>query len=458
MPLDISWASLQTLRDAYTRGECTVREVVFSCLKRIVEIDSGEGGLHSVLEINPDALSIADALDARLREGAPLPPLFGVPVLLKDNIATGDRMVTSAGSLALENLFADSDAEVAARLRQAGAVLLGKTNMTEFANYITRGMTNGYSSRGGQTVCPHNRAVDPSGSSSGSAVAVAAGICPVAVGSETSGSIMSPSMRNGIVGIKPTAGLLSGEGIIPISSTLDTAGPMARSVWDAAALLSVLAGEDYLSGLTACDLRGMRVGINRCHEADVDAESLAAFEALLGALEGAGATCVSGADFEKSGAPTQIMRYEFKRCMNACLSKLSRTSPVRTLSDIIRKNQDTAERSLKFGQALLLEAQNETSGRLIEPEYWAAMGEREEAIRALDLLFDEKSLDVILCAAPTNIAPFTGFPSMTIPIGRRADGVPVGSYWIARRHAERTLLNAARAAETLLSIEIRPDI
>lgn len=475
---DFAYATIREIHQAYLEKRLTVRELVLTYLSRIAQFDSCARGLRSVLEVNPDALFIADGMDQKLASGAELPPLFGIPILLKDNINTADRLHTSAGSVALQDNYAPYDAHIVKRLRQAGALILGKANMTEFANYMTReGMPSGYSSRGGQVINPYNHEKTPSGSSSGSAVAVAAGLCTVAVGTETAGSIMSPAGHNGIVGVKPTLGLVGRSGIVPISSTHDTAGPMARTVEDAAVLLSVLAGEDpddsatcvrpfpspvdYAKCLDAQGLKGVRIGVNRSRthvEPVAPEEDRAIFDRLLGALSKAGADLIDHVDVEATPAIRHIMMGEFKACMNYYLSTLGEKSKMKTLRDIIECNQAHAATALKYGQSILLDAQNETSGSMTEPEYIQALLAREKAIAQLDTLFDKNGIDVMLCEAHTNIAPFTGFPSMTIPIGQREDKMPMSSYWMARRFDEARLLKVVYAAGQILDLRLRPEL
>ena len=469
--------SIQALHELYRDGKTTVREVVLAYLARIAEIDQCEDGLRSVLEINPDALFIADGMDKKLQSGEDMPPLFGIPILLKDNINTVDRLRTSAGSVALADNYARYDAHIVTRLRQAGALILGKASMTEFANYMSREerMPSGYSSRGGQVVNPYNREKTPSGSSSGSGVAVAAGLCAASVGTETSGSILSPAWHNGIVGIKPTLGLLGRSGIIPISSTLDTAGPMARTVRDAALLLGVMAGidpddaathacrhndfVDYTEYLREGGPTGIRIGINRAKEAgepESTEEEKAAFDNLCGLLGANGAVLVDHVSIDAQAGIGNIMRYEFKACMNYYLSTLRGSAQVNTLKDIVQYNQDHASVALKYGQSLLTDTENNTSGTMTESEYLQALAEREKTIIALDRLFDNNGIDVMLCEAFTNIAPYTGFPCMSIPIGQGRDNMPIGSYWIARRFDEASLLRATYAAECGLGLRLRP--
>lgn len=476
--LDMHYASIGELQAAYADGRLTVRAAVLGYLNRIARIDKGDGGLNAVLEVNPDALFIADALDARIEAGEKPCGLFGVPMLIKDNINTGDKMVTSAGSVALHDNIAPRDAALVARLRRAGAVILGKANMTEFANYMTRrGMPSGYSSRGGQVVNPHVRSETPSGSSSGSGVAVAAGLCGGAVGTETSGSIVHPALMNGIVGLKPTVGLVSRGGVIPISWTHDTAGPMARTVRDAALMLTAMAGYDkndaatyplrgrapvdYAAHLGDGRLDGMRIGVNEAHMDEIDdfaphAEALTAFDRLLDALRACGAQIVPVRGIGREKLIGQIMINEFKRGVDAYLAKSAGPTQMRSLADIVAYNRRNERSALRYGQTLLELALYGSSGTMTEPAYPEALARREEAIREADAAFDDAGVDVILCKAFTNAAPFTGFPCMSIPLGKRRDGLPIGSYWMARRFGEAALLRAAYAAEQALGLDMRP--
>ena len=469
---DINYASIEEIHGLYREKKLTVRSLVLAYLSRMAKTDSCADGLNSVLEINPDALFLADAFDEKLRKNVELTPLFGIPVLLKDNICTADRLHTSAGSVALADVTAQKDAHIVKLLREAGALILGKANMTEFANYMSReNMPSGYSSRGKQVLNPYNREKTPSGSSSGSAVAIAAGLSAVSIGTETSGSIISPAGVAGIVGIKPTLGLVGRSGIIPISNTLDTAGPMARSVRDAAVLLSVITGCDpedpaarghpaaYTDCFTANGCRGMRIGINRSSnedkEEDANEETSAAFDNLCSVFSDTGASLIENIRLRQKTAAGDIMRYEFKAAMNNCLSKLN-DGKIKTLGDIIQYNQAHSSAALKYGQSILIEAQNKTSGSLTEPDYINALLEREEAISELDAVFDENELDVILCESIPNVAPYTGFPSMTIPIGQKKSSEPIPAYFLAKRFGETTLIQAAYAAERILALELRP--
>ncbi len=485
MNLEYHYATIPQLHQAFREKKLTVRKLVLLFLSRIAEIDQSEKGLHSVLEINPDVLFIADSLDQKLQAGEALGPLFGIPILLKDNINTADRMHTSAGSLALQNNYAPYDAFIVKKLRQAGAVILGKANMTEFANFITDGeMPDGYSSRGGQVFNPYNRDKTPSGSSSGSAVAVAAGLCTAAIGTETCGSIVNPAGQNGIVGIKPTLGLVGRSGIIPIAGSFDTAGPMTRTVEDAAILLSVIAGIDpddpatqalaqiqiqmqaqtqvnFTSTLKNNGLQGVRIGIYRpkTKEDAITEEGRERFGALCQMLTEAGAILIDPIEIKLHFNMWKMTRNEFKSSINYYLSSLNGSAGVKTLGEIIAYNEAHAERALKYGQSTFLEVENKSSGTMTEPEYLQALAEREAAITSFDQVFSTYNIDLILCETFNTIAaPFTGFPSMIIPIGQRQDKLPMDCYWMARRYEEATLLRVTYAVEQELNVHLKPDL
>ncbi|MCL2376641.1 MAG: amidase family protein [Defluviitaleaceae bacterium] len=444
-------ATIANMQAAVARGEISYKELALMYLRRIAEVDSCEGGHNSVLEVNPDALEIARAMDEERARGISRGPLHGIPILLKDNINTSDKMRTTAGSLALADNFAPRNADIVRYLRKAGAVILGKVNMTEFANWMTKGMTNGYSSRGGQVKNPYNHAEDASGSSTGSAVAVAANLCAVSVGTETHGSIVAPAMANGIVGIKPTAGLLRGRGIIPISNTLDTSGPMARTVRDAAILLGVLqGGGDYARNLDSTSLKGLRIGIYG-EANDENVEFNAALERALNALAAAGAAITPDIPGVTPEAPWDyigwpIAKHEFKRCMDHYLSTVN--AKMKTLQEIVDFNEVNSDTCLKYGQTLLAECLHETDGRLIADEYIEALHRRQKAANDLNKIFADNNFDILIgAAAHMGIAPLTGLPSGTIPIDARRNGVPIGLYFIARPFDEAGLIRAMYAVE-----------
>ncbi len=333
--------TLAQLQAAMTSGQHTARSIAERYLARIHEVDQTGPALKAVLELNPDALAIAGALDAERKAKGPRGPLHGIPMLLKDNIDTADRLHTSAGSLALAESIAPHDAPLVARLRAAGAVLLGKTNLSEWANFRSAHSTSGWSGRGGQTKNPYALDRNPCGSSSGSAAAISANLAAVAVGTETDGSIVCPAAICGLVGIKPTVGLVSGAGIIPIAHSQDTAGPMARTVTDAALLLGALAGADYTHALDAAGLKGARVGVARNFEFSDQVHRVLAD--ALRALQEAGATLVDPASLSTAsqiGEPEfEVLLYEFKAGLNAYLAALGPKAPVKSLAELIAFNE-----------------------------------------------------------------------------------------------------------------------
>jgi amidase len=425
--------------------------------------------LNSIIEINPDALCIAAAMDRERKQGRIRSPLHGVPILLKDNINTNDKMRTSAGSLSLADNYAPYDAFITEKIRAAGLVILGKTNMTEFANYMSYNMRNGYSSRGGQVLNPYNPSGDTWGSSSGSAVAVSANLCTLAVGTETDGSIIWPSHMNGLVGIKPSRGLVSRHGIIPLCVGQDTAGPMARTVADAAALLNVLAGEDerdpstwaqdrpvdYTAFLKKDGLAGLRLGINRGYWGDFNFgipgmahEQGQLAEAAFAAMKTAGAELVDNANLPHRKCDSSVLLYEFKQCLNAYLA----TNPAlhcKSLKDIIEFCGDHPNECLRYGMAILLDAQYKTSGTLTDATY---LLDRAEALRhsqkeGIDKVLDENKLDILVSPGISDASPISGYPSIIVPAGFTADKMPFGVTFVGRPFSEPLLIQAAYAYE-----------
>jgi len=425
-------------------------------IARIAERDSCEGGTNSIAELNRNILFEAEAKDLHPEDKI----LHGIPVVVKDNISTADCMHTTGGSIALRDHFAAEDAFVAKKLREAGALILAKANMTEFANFMTQGMSNGYSSRGGQVINAQKPGMDASGSSTGSAVAAAMELCWAAVGTETAGSIISPSMANGVCGLKPSIGLVSRTGILPISSTLDTAGPIARNLYDVAVLLGVIAGyderdpatevirdmpiPDYTQALQL-GVEGLRIGVVMTGRELEDWEKEAIAEQRR-VLEEAGAVLVDGVslEFDLKGGPRDLMRYEIKTCLNKYLEDTGIT-----LEDIIRYNQEHYQIGLKYGQSYLLDAENVRGDRMVHPEYLAAVLKRLEAQDFLRDAFIKDRLDVIWTAEGyvSGLAPFTGFPALTLPVAKRPDGTLKGCYLIGRPLGEETLLRVGRCFE-----------
>ena len=450
------------IRELLGSGQITSHQLVLNYMERIALIDKSGPKLNSVLELNPDALYIAEAMDRERAKGKLRSPLHGIPILIKDNINTHDKMRTSAGSIALDDNFAPYDATVAKKLRDAGLIIMGKTNMTELANYMSYSMRNGYSSRGGQVINPYNSEGDVWGSSSGSAVAMSANLCALAIGTETDGSIIWPSHMNGTVGLKPTRGLVSRHGIIPICTAQDTAGPMTRCVADAAALLNIIVGEDsedpstwcrdvpedYTAYLDVNGLRGLRLGLNRGYYEDFSEEQKQIAEDAFQALEKAGATLVSGTDLPHLRSDAPVLLYEFKMCLNAYLS----TNPslrCHTLKDIIDFYGDHPQEGLKYGMSILLDAEYNTSGTCTDPKYILdkAACQRGAQEEGLLKLMDDNGIDVLVSPGISDASPISGYPSIIVPAGYTSDNMPFGVTFVGRPFSEPLLIRAAYAFE-----------
>ncbi|WHY87430.1 amidase family protein [Neobacillus novalis] len=468
-------ATISGLQEKMERGELTAKELVLMYLHRISAYDSG---LHSVLEVNPDALQIAEALDAERKESGPRSRVHGIPILIKDNIDTRDKMHTSAGSLALKDSIALQDSFVAEQLRKAGAVILGKTNMTEWANFMAIGMKSGYSSRGGQVLNPYGPGTfDVGGSSSGSAAAIAANFAAAAVGTETSGSILNPSCQNSLVGIKPTVGLISRRGIIPIAHTQDTAGPMTRTVEDAAILLNVLCGKDRRDPITNTNpfdgfdftefllkdgLKGKRIGI--AAEGFIELlskEKQTVVAAALEVLKTSGAEVIENIVIPSAKAAWKydVLTYEFKPDLNAYLSQLHSSIPVRTLADLIEFNNRDEEKMLKYGQAVLLRSEK-TSGALTEAAYMKALefDLYHATEQGIDFALEKYNLDVIVFPSDegSHISAKAGYPTVAVPAGFTAGGEPVGITFAGTAFSEPLLIQTAYAFEQMTAFRKAP--
>jgi amidase len=464
---DLEEATIAQLAARLARGELTSRQLVARYIERVEAIDRAGPTLRSVLELNPDADAIAAQLDEERRAKGPRGPLHGIPILLKDNIDTGDRMQTTAGSLALLGTRARTDSGVAARLRAAGAILLGKTNLSEWANIRSTHSTSGWSGRGGLTRNPYALDRNASGSSSGSAAAVSSSLAAAALGSETDGSIVSPSSICGIVGLKPTVGLLSGAGIIPISHSQDTAGPMARTVADVTILLGALADRDYTKSLDAGGLKGARLGVMRDDAFHVSSAVMAVFDAAVADLQrlGASTSPVTIPHLAEVGdAETEVLSFELKTDIAAYLA--TRGVPgLASLEDLVAFNKQHAADELRwFGQEFFEKAL--TRGGLDTPAYLEALAKCRRLMRdeGIDALLSAHELDAIV--APTGgpawmtdlvngdgdtggsstPAAVAGYPSITVPAGF-VHGLPVGVSFFAGANAEAMLLRLAFAYE-----------
>lgn len=468
-------------QQAMEEGKTTSRELTQSFLKRIAEYDKQGLLINAISEINPDALHIADAMDRERTLIGSRGPLHGIPILIKDNIATHDSMHTTAGSLALADSYASADAFLVSRLRDAGAVLLGKTNLTEWANFISDHMPNGYSSRGGQVLNPYGPgSLDVGGSSAGSGAAIAAGFAVAAVGTETSGSILNPAARNSLVGIKPTVGLISRTGIIPIATSQDTAGPMARTVEDAALLLGVMAGideqdpatgkskglvpADYRSSLDLDGLRGARIGIVRSrYIAKYDQEEQTMYEEAISVLKEAGAIVIDSVTIPSEEANWQnlVLIHEFKTGLNAYLNTLPASFPLRTLKDVMHWNQQHEEEALRYGQ-ILFEKAEQTSGALTEPEYITARLYDLEMSQhqGIDAVCKEHNLDCLIfpMSEGASIAARAGYPSVTVPAGYTQAGKPFGIMFTGLAFQEPSLIRYAYAYEQKSRKRVTPPL
>jgi amidase len=490
---DLEEATVADLQQRMEAGRDTSRSLVEKYLRRIDAIDRNGPMLLSVIEVNPDALAIADRLDAERKTGRQRGPLHGVPVLIKDNIATADRMMTTAGSLALAGVTPPKDAFIVGRLREAGAVILGKTNLSEWANFRSTHSTSGWSGRGGLARNPYALDRNASGSSSGSGAAIAANLAAVAIGTETDGSIVSPSNTNGLVGIKPTLGLVSRTGIVPIAQSQDTAGPMARTVADAATVLGELAGVDpddpttrlrptrggldsthvdYTGFLDANGLRGARLGVvrKRLFGSSPAADRLT--EAAIGDMRKAGAVIVDPANIPTLGqfddTEFDVLLYEFKAGMARYLTWLGAASPVHSLKDIIAFNEaHAAEEMAYFGQEIMMMA--EKKGPLSESKYLVELAKNHRLSQSLgiDAVMTKYRLDALVAPTggpawlidlvngdggtasapgPSTVTAVAGYPHITVPAGFFR-GLPVGVSFFGRAWSEPTLIKIAYAYE-----------
>jgi len=463
-------SSILTLQKAMEEGKTTSRELTLSFLKRIAAFDKQGVNINAISEVNPDALHIAEAMDRERAVSGSRGPLHGIPILIKDNIATADGMHTTAGSLAMADSYASVDAFLVSRLRAAGAVLLGKTNLTEWANFISDHMPNGYSSRGGQVLNPYGPDVfDVGGSSAGSGAAIAAGFAVAAVGTETSGSILNPSVRNSLVGIKPTVGLISRSGIIPIATSQDTAGPMTRTVEDAAILLAAMTGNDeqdpatgrsiglarsdYQSCLDKDGLNGARVGIVRSrYLAKYSQEEQALYDEAITVLQESGATVIDAVKIptEEANWQNAVLIHEFKSGINAYLKTLPADFPLRTLKDLIAWNQAHESQALRFGQVLFEKAE-QTSGSLADAAYIdARLSDLEMSqTHGIDAVMNEHQLDCLVfpMSEGASIAARAGYPSVSVPAGYTKEGKPFGIMFTGKAFQEPTLIRFAYAYE-----------
>ena len=483
-PFELEEITVDELSSGFKSGKYTVRSVAEKYIRRINEIDKAGPAINSVIQLNPDALKIADALDKELKEKGPRSPMHGIPVLIKDNIDTADNMETTAGSLALMDAKPQKDSFVVKQLREAGALILGKTNLSEWANMRSSHSTSGWSGRGGLTKNPYALDRNCSGSSSGSGAAAASSLCAVAIGTETDGSVVSPSSLNGLVGIKPTVGLVSRAGIIPISHSQDTAGPMCRTVKDAAILLGVMAGsdeedeatqnkdrtnvKDYTKFLDINGLKGARIGVLRQYFGFLPSVDNV-MNASLEILKKQGAILVDPVVIDTLGkfddSEGAVLRYELKADMAAYLKHRGNGTSFHTLKDLIDFNEKHADKEMPyFNQELFLQA--EAKGPLTDQDYIDALEKNHRMTReeGIDAVMNKHNLDAIV--SPTDapawmtdlvdgdhflggssqLAAVAGYPHITVPAGD-VFGLPIGISFFGRAWSEPVLLKIAYAFE-----------
>ncbi len=488
---ELKEVSIDLLQKKMQEGSLTSKDITKLYLKRIDKIDKNGPMLHAVIELNPDAISIAEAMDKERKDGKIRGPLHGIPVLIKDNINTGDKMMTTAGSLALVGNKAKADAFIVKQLREAGAVILGKTNLSEWANFRSNRSSSGWSSRGGQTKNPYYLDRSPSGSSSGSGSAVSSNLCAVAIGTETDGSVIAPSSFCGIVGIKPTVGLLSRSGIIPISKTQDTAGPMARTVKDAAILLGVLAGvdnedsitidskgkaeKDYTKFLDNTSLKNKRIGIEKSFLKAKHEGVVALYQQAIDELKKQGATIIEIELLKQTNplgeAEFTILQYEFKDGLNKYLS--GENASVKSLADVIAFNKKEAPKAMPYFKQETLES-SEAKADLMSKEYVEALKKTLSSRKIIDTILQENKLDAIVGtsygpATPIDLingdsdpgfyfcppAAMAGYPHITVPMGE-INGLSVGLSFVASAYQEATIISLAYAYEQATNMRKAP--
>lgn len=484
-PFGLEEATLGELQSGMSSGKMSAHSITEAYVNRIHELDRAGPTLRHVIEVNPDALSIAASLDRERKAGRVRGPLHGIPVLVKDNIDTADRMTTTAGSYALAGSIPLQDSTVAAKLRAAGAIILGKTNLSEWANFRSSHASSGWSGRGGQARNPYVLDRNPCGSSSGSGGAASANLSALAVGTETDGSIVCPSSANGVVGIKPTLGLISRAGIIPIAHSQDTAGPMARTVRDAAILLGVLAGADprdsatassnrpaptdYTQFLDANGLRGARIGVARDKFWGYSAVTDTLINDAIAVMKGQGAVIIDPADIATAGkfddTEFDVLLYEFKADLNAYLASLGPRAPVKSLADIIAYNDAHKDQEMPyFGQEIMIQAQ--AKGPLTEKKYLDALANdlKQSRTDGIDATMDKYKLDALVAptggpawttdlingdhfgGASSTPAAVAGYPNINVPAGF-THNLPVGISFFGRAYSEPTLIKLAYGFE-----------
>ncbi|WP_350342687.1 amidase family protein [Proteinivorax tanatarense] len=471
--------SIFELQKAMEKGITSSKEIVMAYLKRIAIYNKSGPKINAICEINPDALFIATTLDKERKQKGARSCLHGIPIVVKDNIDTGDKMHTTAGTLALKNSYAKKDAFLVKQLKTAGAIILGKASLTEFANFMSTKMPNGYSTVGGQVLNPYGpNKLDVGGSSSGSAAAVAANFACASIGTETSGSILSPSSQNSLVGIKPTVGMVSRSGIIPISYTQDTAGPMAKTVEDAVALLSVMMGIDECDAVTKNippgvgidfsasfkkdGLKNAKIGVCKEFYESINKEKKLIMENAVNDLVKCGAKIVDIPKIHTHEITLsyEVLFHEFKHGINNYLNDLS-SAPVKTLKDVIRFNLENKKVALKYGQDLL-EASENTNGMLTDSKYLTELirDQHYSQSAGIDAVMDKYDLDALLSPANYGAAlpAKAGYPSITVPGGYTKSNEPVGITFTGKAFTEHRLVELAYSYEQATKHRIPPKL
>ncbi|MFJ9033430.1 amidase family protein [Streptomyces sp. NPDC102274] len=477
LSIDLETATVAQLDGLLSSGKISSARLTEAYLERIRALNSQGPSLNAVRSINSDAMKEATAADKARRGKGPHNPLLGIPVIVKDNIDVAG-LPTTAGSVALADSYPAKDAPIVARFREAGAVIIGKANLTEFANYLTSGMPGGYSSLGGQVLNAYDASQTPSGSSAGSGVAASIGFAAVTVGTETSGSILSPAYSNSVVGIKPTVGLASRTGIVPIAASQDTAGPLTRTVADAAATLTALdgrdpedpataanplIGHDFTKDLSATALRGARIGVVAGQVPAAGTDNRALWDAAVTALQARGATLVD-VTLDTSGHPSTVLSYEFKRDLNAYLARLPKNAPRKNLADIIAYNNAHAGAALKFGQvnAVNSEAKDLGADSADTAAYEASRAQDlADSKDRIDAVMKDNNLTALLFAnsGSAGIGAKAGYPSISVPAGyQAANRRPFSISFLGRAWSEPTLIGYAHDYEQATKLRRPPTV
>ncbi len=462
--------SILELQELLKNGKLTSVELCQMYIDEIARIDQDGPKLNSIAEINPDVIEIAKSLDKERKATGPRSLMHGIPVVLKDNINTKDKMHTSASSLALADFYAPYEATVVKKLREAGAIILGKANLSEFAYFMSYDdMPSGYGSRFGQVKCPYSDKIDPLGSSTGSAVSVASNLTTVAIGTETNGSLTAPAQNNSIVSMKPTLGMVSRTGIIPISHLQDTAGPMGRNVEDVAILLDAIVGKDELDNATDLipdsissfsrhykePISDLRLGFLMFDNGEYEEDEIKIMQKAKEVLEPLVKHTIDLKPEEADFPNHKTLEYEFKVDLNYYFSTVKGHTPINSLKELIEYNKQDPENRIKYGQSIF-EAAEATSGTLKEPEYIKLRKELLEKANLMNDLMKERDLDVIVMCRRTSHAPIAGNPIITVPAKALTDDLPRSVFFVARNFEDIKCIQVAYQYENATKFRIPP--